>query len=183
LYGHDPSEACVPRRAIRATRGLVEFTFCWSRDTMPEAPLIIRGGQAVSPLEVEHVLLSHPGVIEAAVVGVADRFWDEIVGAAVRLAPQGPCTAELTEFCRVRLAPYKVPVRWLCTGSLPRTVAGAPNRSVLTVQLSVAAVLDRSSWTAQIDRGGPIRPLGAAKNLRIPQQVLRSGALDDLDYL
>jgi fatty-acyl-CoA synthase len=127
---------------------------------MPEAPLIIRGGQAVSPREVESVLLSHPGVAEAVVVGVPDRFMDEIVGAAVRLSPQGPGAIELTEFCRARLAPYKVPVRWLFTGSLPRTVAGAPDRPSLAVQLTVAD-----------------------KDLRIPQQVRRSWALEDLDYL
>jgi fatty-acyl-CoA synthase len=127
---------------------------------MPEAPLIIRGGQAVSPPEVESVLLSHPGVAEAVVVGVPDRFMDEIVGAAVRLSPQGPGAVELTEFCRARLAPYKVPVRWLFTGPLPRTVAGAPDRPGLAVQLTVAD-----------------------KDLRIPQQVRRSWALEDLDYL
>jgi acyl-coenzyme A synthetase/AMP-(fatty) acid ligase len=151
---------------------------------MSEAPLIIRGGQAVFPHEVESILLSHPGVAEAAVVGVPDRLWDEIVGAAVRLSPQGgPCAAELTEFCRARLAPYKVPVRWLFTVSLPRTAAGALSRPIVTAQLTVVSALDRSSWTAQVDQCDPFRPLSATKDLRIPQQVRRSRALEDLDYL
>jgi len=149
---------------------------------MPEAPLIIHGGQTIFPREVERVLLSHPGVAEAAVVGVPAKFSGEIVGAAVRLSPSGPCAAELTEFCRARLASYKVPVRWLFTGSLPRTVDGTPDRPVLTVQLAVAA-LDRSSWNAQVDQCDPVRPLSATKDLRIPQQVRRSWALEDLDYL
>jgi acyl-CoA synthetase (AMP-forming)/AMP-acid ligase II len=167
---------------ICTNRGLIEFTFCWSRDTMPEEPLIIHGGRTVFPREVERVLLSHPGVAEAIVVGVPDRSSGEIVGAAVRLSPSGPCAAELTAFCRARLAPYKLPVRWLFTGSLPRTVDGTPDRAMLTVQLAVAA-LDRSSWTAQVDRCDPARPLSATKDLRIPQQVRRSWALEDLDYL
>jgi len=137
---------------------------------MPEAPLIIHGGHTIFPREVERVLLSHPGVAEAAVVGVPDRFSGEIVGAAVRLLPSGRCAAELAEFCRARLAHFKVPVRWLFTGFLPRTVDGAPDRAALTGQLAVAAP-DRSSWPS------------ATKDLRIPQQVRRSWALEDLDYL
>ena len=110
---------------------------------MPEAPLIIHGGQTIVPREVERVLLSHPGVAEVVVVGVPDRFSGEIVGAAVRLLPSGRCAAELAEFCRARLAHFKVPVRWLFTGFLPRTVDGAPDRAALTGQLAVAAP-DRS---------------------------------------
>lgn len=155
---------------------------------MSEAPLIIHDGQTIFPGEVERVLLSHPGVAEAVVVGVAGRSSGEIVGAAVRLSPAGrfspagPCAAELTAFCRARLASYKVPVRWLFTGRLPRTVDGTPNRAALTAQLAVAA-LDRSSWTARVDQCDPVRPLPATKDLRIPQQVRRSWALEDLDYL
>ena len=90
-----------------------------------DEPLIARGGQVVSPQEVERILLSHPGVAEACVVGVPDQFWDEIVAAAVRLsAPLPAAAADLTAYCRDRLAPYKVPVRWLFTGALPRTGSG-----------------------------------------------------------
>lgn len=137
---------------------------------MPEAPLIIHGGQTILPPEVERVLLSHPGVAEAVVVGVPDRLSGEIVGAAVRLSPWGPSVAELTEFCHAGLAPFKVPVRWLLTGFLPRTVGGAPDRPALTAQLAIAAD-DRPAWPS------------ATKDLRIPQQVRRSRALEDLDYL
>jgi fatty-acyl-CoA synthase len=149
---------------------------------MPETPLIIHGGQTIFPREVERVLLSHPGVAEAVVVGVPDRFAGEMVGAAVRLSPPSPCAAELTEFCRTRLAPGKVPVRWLFTGSVPLTADGTPDRATLTGQLAVTA-LDRPSWTAPAGRCGPARPLSATKDLRIPQQVRRSWALEDPDYL
>ena len=48
--------------------------------------MIIRGGENIYPREIEDVLLSHPAVAEVAVVGVADRFWGEVVGAAIRPA-------------------------------------------------------------------------------------------------
>jgi acyl-coenzyme A synthetase/AMP-(fatty) acid ligase len=57
---------------------------------MPEAPLIIRGGHAVAPQEVERVLLAHPAVAEAAVVGVPDPLGDQIVAAAVRRTRSRP---------------------------------------------------------------------------------------------
>jgi hypothetical protein len=169
---------------------------------MPEAPLIIRGGQVVLPLEVERILLSHPGVAEAAVIGIPDLFWDEIVTAAVRLtAPLPNAGADLTTYCRERLAAYKVPVRWLFTGVMPRTRAGAVCRATLRTQLAVISPLDRSPWSAQLPatpRGaspaglapasapaslGGIRPRPAIEDLRVPHQVRRSGALEDLDHL
>jgi hypothetical protein len=164
---------------------------------MPEAPLIIRGGQAVPPLEVERILLSHPKVAEAAVIGIPDPFWDEIVTAAVRVsAPLWNAPAELTAYCRERLAPYKVPVRWLFTGVMPRTRTGAICRPTLAAQLAVISQLDGSPWSAQLRAGvgganpaGPaaslraVRPRPAIEDLRVPRQARWSGALDDLDYL
>jgi len=90
---------------------------------MSEVPLIIRGGQAVPPREVERVLLSHPAVTEAAVVGLPGQFRDdEIVAAAVRLSARLPApAADLTGYCRARLAAYKVPGR--------RRAASAARRS------------------------------------------------------
>ena len=52
--------------------------------------MIIRGGENIYPREIEAVLMSHPGVAEAAVVGVADRFWGEEVGAVIRRAAGTP---------------------------------------------------------------------------------------------
>jgi AMP-binding enzyme C-terminal domain len=163
---------------------------------MQEAPLIIRGGQAVPPLEVERILLSHPAVAEAAVVGIPDLFWDEIVGAAVQLsAPLPAAAADLTAYCRERLAPYKVPVRWLFTGAMPRTEAGAVCRATLGEQLAVISRLDGSPWSSQLPaaldgpggteaaRFGGLRPRPAIEDLWIPRQARRSGALEDLDHL
>ena len=62
--------------------------------------MIIRGGENIYPREIETVLLSHHAVAEAAVVGVADRFWGEVVGAVIRPSAATPTEAELAGFCR-----------------------------------------------------------------------------------
>src|SRR5215469_11936698 len=66
----------------------------------------------VAPLEVEEVLLQHPDVVQAHVVGMQDRSKGEIVAAAIELRSAAPCdTASILAFSRERLATYKVPVR------------------------------------------------------------------------
>ena len=102
--------------------------------------MIIRGGENIYPREIEDVLLSHPGVAEVAVVGVADRFWGETVGAVIRPSTAAPPTeAELTELCRSRLAAYKTPARWLFTGSFPLTASGKIRKDLLSAQLADAS--------------------------------------------
>jgi hypothetical protein len=166
---------------------------------MPEAPLIIRGGRAFPPREVEQVLLDHPAVAEAAVVGVPSRLLNEIVGAAVRLsAPLPSAAAELTAYCRARLGWYQVPARWLFTDALPRTTAGEPRRAAIIALLMAAPGPDGASSAAQsagvlhgtaaarMTAVSPLdlfRPRAATEDLRIPEQLRRSWALDDLDHL
>jgi acyl-CoA synthetase (AMP-forming)/AMP-acid ligase II len=144
---------------------------------MPEVPLIVRGGMSVLPREVEQVLLGHPAVAEAVVIGVPDRFWGEVVGAAVRLsAPLPAAAADLSRYCRAFLARYKVPERWLFTEELPRTQNGKVRRAVVTAQL---AVLPGPGLPA-VDPIDIFRPRLATEDLRIPRQVRRSWALEDL---
>jgi acyl-CoA synthetase (AMP-forming)/AMP-acid ligase II len=94
---------------------------------------IVRGGENVYPLEVEDVLVTHPGVREAAVVGVPDRRWGEIVKAFVvpgdPHAP--PSTEDLRVYARARLAGFKVPVEWEFRDALPRNHAGKVLRHAL----------------------------------------------------
>ena len=97
--------------------------------------MIIRGGENIYPREIEAVLASHPGVAEAAVVGVADRFWGEEVGAVIRPSAAAPTEAELAEHCRTRLAAYKIPTRWLFTSGFPLTATGKIRKDVLSAQL------------------------------------------------
>jgi fatty-acyl-CoA synthase len=76
-------------------------------------------------------------VAEVAVVGVADRFWGEVVGAVIQTTADAPPTeAELSEFCRGRLAAYKIPARWLFTSSFPLTSTGKIRKDVLSAQLA-----------------------------------------------
>jgi fatty-acyl-CoA synthase len=101
--------------------------------------MIIRGGENVYPREIEAVILGHPRVAEVAVVGVDDRFWGEEVAAVVRpVARAAPNEAELVELCRQRLAPFKVPSRWVFVDSFPLTASGKIQKQVLREQLSAA---------------------------------------------
>lgn len=87
--------------------------------------IIIRGGANVYPAEVERVLVEAPGVAACAVVGVPDERLGERVGAAVEARPGE--TVEIPsvlEFCRDRLAVYKVPERMVVVERLPRNQMG-----------------------------------------------------------
>jgi len=97
--------------------------------------LIIRGGENISPERVEGVLASHPNVVEAAVFGVADQLYGETVAAAVVPDPSAPPTAaELTEFCRARLAAFEVPASIALTDVLPHTAKGSVDRRAVAEQ-------------------------------------------------
>jgi O-succinylbenzoic acid--CoA ligase len=85
--------------------------------------LIVSGGENVSPVEVEDVLVSHPAVRDAGVVGLPDAEWGEAVTAFVVL-DGGVGSGELLDWCRERLAPYKVPKRIEQVPGLPRNAAG-----------------------------------------------------------
>lgn len=84
--------------------------------------LIVTGGENVYPAEVEAVLRAHPGVVEAAVVGVPDPHWGQQVVAFVRPRAGAELRVQdLVEFCRARLAGFKVPRRVWVARDLPRT--------------------------------------------------------------
>jgi acyl-CoA synthetase (AMP-forming)/AMP-acid ligase II len=89
--------------------------------------LINRGGEKVSPLEVDAVLLSHPAVAEAVCFALPDPKYGEEVYAAVVL--KGEATAEAIQtFCRERLADFKVPKAIFITDQVPRTATGKIQR-------------------------------------------------------
>jgi fatty-acyl-CoA synthase len=87
--------------------------------------MFISGAENVYPVEVENVLLAHPDVAEAAVVGVPDDRWGE-VGRAYVTAKKGAVldTATLDAWCRARLAGYKAPKAYVFAGALPRNALG-----------------------------------------------------------
>jgi O-succinylbenzoic acid--CoA ligase len=87
--------------------------------------LIVSGGENVYPAEVEAVLLAHPAVAEAGVIGVPDAEWGRRVTGVVVTRPGATTTAdELIAFCRQRLAGYKVPRHLEFRDALPRNAAG-----------------------------------------------------------
>lgn len=87
--------------------------------------LIIRGGENISPREVEEALLGHPAVRDAQVVGVPCERLGEEVMAWVRLAPGAAADADaLRAYCRDRLAGFKVPRHWRFVDEFPMTVTG-----------------------------------------------------------
>jgi long-chain acyl-CoA synthetase len=92
------------------------------------ANLIVSGGVNIYPAEVDAVLLEHPAVADAAVIGVPDEEWGETVRGVVEPRPgadAGEALArELIEFCRSRLAHYKCPRVIDFVERLPRSEAG-----------------------------------------------------------
>jgi long-chain acyl-CoA synthetase len=87
--------------------------------------LILRGGYSVYPQEVETVLLTHPDIAEAAVVGIQHEELGEEVAAFVTLHPGATASIDhLTAWCRSRLAAYKCPRRFTVVAELPRSATG-----------------------------------------------------------
>jgi len=87
--------------------------------------IIVSGGENISSLDVEKVLLAHPDVYEAAVIPVANQKWGEVPKALVVAKPgRNLGEAELIEFCRSRLEHYKCPQSIEFCESLPKTATG-----------------------------------------------------------
>jgi len=97
---------------------------------------IIRGGENIAPAEIEDVLLAHPEVADAAVVGVPDDEWGQRIEAAVVLrsgAGAGP--DELRDHCREHLRGSKTPDRIVLRSSLPHTDTGKLLRRAVLADL------------------------------------------------
>ena len=100
--------------------------------------LINRGGEKISPREVDETLLTHPAVAEAVCFGIADRIYGEEVAAAVVL--KGAATeSDLIAHCRASLADFKCPTRIYFVESIPRTATGKIQRR------NVAAALTKTN--------------------------------------
>jgi long-chain acyl-CoA synthetase len=90
--------------------------------------LIITGGVNVYPMEVEHALADHPGIVEVAVFGCEDERWGQRVCAAI----VGSATPDETlAYARTRLAPYKCPKQVFVVDELPHTTTGKLQRARL----------------------------------------------------
>jgi fatty-acyl-CoA synthase len=104
--------------------------------------MIISGGENVYPAEVERVLNEHPAIAEAAVVGRADKKWQEVpVALLVRRPGARGEAAEIESFCLAQLARYKVPREYVWVESLPRNAMGKVQHFRLKAQLAAALSL------------------------------------------
>jgi fatty-acyl-CoA synthase len=87
--------------------------------------MIIRGGENIYPREIEEFLYAHPAVADVQVIGVPSREYGEEVMAWVKLREGAQATGQqLTDFCRDRIASFKIPRYWKFTDSFPLTVTG-----------------------------------------------------------
>lgn len=93
--------------------------------------VLISGGENIAPEEVEAVLLSHPLIADAAVVGEPDPLWGERPVAHLVAVLTPVPEHELGAFCRARLASFKVPVRFAWHAALPRDGMGKMQRARL----------------------------------------------------
>lgn len=106
---------------------------------------IKRGGEMISPEEVEEVLEMHPAVEEAAVIGLPDENWGEVVHAAVVPSPNASISGdELIEFCQERIASFKKPEAIHFVDELPRNQLGKVMRGELRERLRFASEEARS---------------------------------------
>ena len=94
--------------------------------------MVIVGGYNVYPREIDEVLFLHPDITEAAVVGVPDDHWGEILHAYVVARPDIPVTPDdVLDHCRDRLAKYKVPALVTVADALPKTDSNKIDKKVL----------------------------------------------------
>jgi fatty-acyl-CoA synthase len=97
--------------------------------------MIIRGGENIYPREVEEFLYTHPKVSDVQVIGVPDARYGEEVMAWVKLKPGQTATAEeLREYCRGRMAHYKIPRYIKFVEAFPTTVTGKVQKFVMREQ-------------------------------------------------
>ncbi|CAL5380691.1 unnamed protein product [Camellia sinensis] len=107
--------------------------------------LINRGGEKISPIEVDAVLLSHPDIAQAVAFGVPDdKYGEEINCAVIPREGSNIDEAEVLRFCKTNLAAFKVPKMVFITDSLPKTATGKIQRRFVAehflAQISTAKV-------------------------------------------
>jgi len=127
-YVHNPAataEAFFGDWFRTGDRGVLRDGYLFLEGRLKE--MIIRGGENISPAEIEQVLLSHPAVSDAVCFGQADSKYGELVAAAVTLTEDLQARA-LIDYCREQLAPFKVPATIFIVPEIPRTATGKVQR-------------------------------------------------------
>lgn len=120
---------------------------------------IVRGGENISPGEVEAVLLAHPAIEDAGVVARQDLVWGHVPVAAVvlRMGSADPGNDDLIRHCQGRLAAFKVPSAFVRLEALPRTPGGKLRRVELRANLDPPPAADASFRQHHIERPGGVR--------------------------
>ena len=109
--------------------------------------MIIRGGENISPREMEEYLFRHPAVLDVAVVGVPSEKYGEEVCACIRLKEGAEATAEeIRAFCEGRIAHYKIPRYVAFLDSFPMTVTGKVQKYLLRDRMRDQLGLSREPW-------------------------------------
>jgi O-succinylbenzoate-CoA ligase len=99
--------------------------------------MIVSGGENIASPEVERVLYEHPDIVEAAVIGHPDDRWGEVPHAFIVVRSGSDLTAaDVADFCRERLAKFKVPAHTTIVTELPRTASGKVMKRELRTMLS-----------------------------------------------
>ncbi len=99
--------------------------------------MIISGGQNVFAVEVENVLFTHPAITDCAVIGLPHDTWVEMVTAVAVKAPGAEATdEEIMNYCKEKIAGFKVPKRIIWVDAIPRTATGKVTKFVLVEQFS-----------------------------------------------
>jgi acyl-CoA synthetase (AMP-forming)/AMP-acid ligase II/thioesterase domain-containing protein/acyl carrier protein len=135
--------------------------------------LINRGGQKISPAEIDEVLMQHPAVIEAAAFPVTDPRLGEDIAVAIVQRPNAALSFdEIRSFLADRLAPYKIPNRIFYFENLPKGATGKISRQELS---NYAAPLKAKQLSAQLASTGSL----ALERQLLPlwQRVLKSKAI------
>lgn len=110
--------------------------------------MIIRGGENIYPREIEEFLCSHPAIADAQVIGVPDEKYGEELMAWVQLAPGGELTEdELRDFCRDKIAHFKVPRYIKFVSEFPMTVTGKVRKVEMRDKSIAELGLDASAAT------------------------------------
>jgi acyl-CoA synthetase (AMP-forming)/AMP-acid ligase II len=111
--------------------GVLDDGYLYLKGRLKE--MIIRGGDNISPAEIDEVLLSHPAVSEAVCFGVDDDKYGQVVEAAVVLS-ETVTEQELRAYCRRSLAAFKVPSKIRSVDAIPRTPTGKVQRRLVAAE-------------------------------------------------
>ncbi len=126
--------------------------------------IINRGGEKISPAEIDAVLNAHPAVVEATAFAIPEKRLDEEVAAAVVLHEgvqgSGELERELREFCAARLAPSKVPRRIVFVAEMPKTPTGKIVRIGMAERLGLGRSEAKEILPAAADRDAPVNANG-----------------------